>query len=60
MGAANLLPLVAWRRADLAGARGDGAERTRRLREAHATFVERGLRGHAEALERELRSSNGA
>jgi adenylate cyclase len=54
MGAVNLLPIVAWRRADLAGARGDRAERVRLLHEAQRGFAERGADGQARRLAQEL------
>jgi hypothetical protein len=48
------LPFVAWRRAEIAAARGDEAVRRRLLREAHASFRQRGATGYAERLEKEL------
>ncbi|MCZ6893320.1 MAG: hypothetical protein O7H40_04640, partial [Gammaproteobacteria bacterium] len=49
-GASNYFPLIVWRRADLAAARGDAKQQARLLREAHAGFVERGANPHAETI----------
>jgi len=52
--APNLIPFVAWRRAELAALGGDAAEHKRLLREAHAAFVEREAEGHATTLAAQL------
>jgi len=50
IGAINYSPLILWRRADVAAARGEPRERHRLLRDAHAGFVERGAVVHAATL----------
>jgi class 3 adenylate cyclase/tetratricopeptide (TPR) repeat protein len=54
IGAVNVLPLVTWTRAELAGRRGDaGAQRTL-LEEALEGLRERGATGHVETVSRAL------
>jgi class 3 adenylate cyclase/tetratricopeptide (TPR) repeat protein len=54
IGASAMLPFAVWRRADLADARGDAAERDRLLRAAHEQLTVRGASGHATAIARLL------
>jgi hypothetical protein len=54
IGAANLLPLVTWTRADLAGRRGDVAAQRSLLGEALSGLRERGATGHVATLSRAL------
>ncbi len=59
IGAHNYLPLVIWRRSELALAQGEMAERTRLLVEAKAGFIERGATEHAKTIaELQLIASN--
>jgi hypothetical protein len=50
IGAHNYLPLIVWRRAEQASARGEMAQRTQLLGEAHAGFIERGATAHAKTV----------
>jgi hypothetical protein len=56
IGAPNFLPLIAWERATLAGARGDRAASARLLGEAHRGFVERRADDHAATTSRMMES----
>ena len=53
-GARVLSPQITELRGELAGPRGDLAERERLLRDAHRLYTEVGAAGHAERLAREL------
>jgi hypothetical protein len=53
-GARVLSPQITERRGELAGLRGESAERERFLRQAHRLYTEVGAAGHAERLAREL------